>query len=157
MAALDLLFCMQAFSSCRKRGLFSSCGAQASHCSGFSSCREQALEHRLSSRGTGVLMFCSLWDLPWSGIEPKSPALAGGFFTTEPPGNPKIRLFKITCIHVCFLRPRKYKAVGLNCICKFMDPCRERILMPCSESPCWKVSEPGLDNRHPGTGERPVH
>ena len=26
------------------------------------------------------------WDLPRSGIEPMSPALAGGFFTTEPPG-----------------------------------------------------------------------
>ena len=25
-------------------------------------------------------------DLPDSGIEPTSPALAGGFFTTEPPG-----------------------------------------------------------------------
>ena len=25
-------------------------------------------------------------DLPDPGIEPKSPALAGGFFTTEPPG-----------------------------------------------------------------------
>ena len=28
-----------------------------------------------------------MWDLPGSGIEPASPALAGGFFTTEPPGN----------------------------------------------------------------------
>ena len=28
-------------------------------------------------------------DLPHPGIEPASPALAGGFFTTEPPGKPK--------------------------------------------------------------------
>ena len=27
-------------------------------------------------------------DLPDPGIEPASPALAGGFFTTEPPGKP---------------------------------------------------------------------
>ena len=27
-------------------------------------------------------------DLPDPGIEPTSPALAGGFFTTEPPGKP---------------------------------------------------------------------
>ena len=27
-------------------------------------------------------------DLPDPGIEPKSPALAGRFFTTEPPGRP---------------------------------------------------------------------
>jgi len=29
-------------------------------------------------------------DLPNSGIEPASPALAGGFFTTEPQGSPKL-------------------------------------------------------------------
>ena len=29
-----------------------------------------------------------MWDLPGSGIEPVSPALAGGSFTTEPPGRP---------------------------------------------------------------------
>ena len=29
-----------------------------------------------------------MWDLPGSGIEPVSPALAGGFFATEPPGKP---------------------------------------------------------------------
>ena len=28
-------------------------------------------------------------DLPDPGIEPNSPALAGGFFTTEPPGKPE--------------------------------------------------------------------
>ena len=33
------------------------------------------------------LPFFSPGDLPDSGIEPKSPTLAGGFFTTEPPGN----------------------------------------------------------------------
>ena len=32
------------------------------------------------------LPFASLGDLPSPGIEPSSPALAGGFFTTEPPG-----------------------------------------------------------------------
>ena len=29
-----------------------------------------------------------MWDLPGPGIEPVSPALAGGFFTTEPLGKP---------------------------------------------------------------------
>ena len=29
-----------------------------------------------------------MWDLPGPGIEPESPALAGRFFTTEPPGKP---------------------------------------------------------------------
>ena len=34
------------------------------------------------------LSFPSPGDLPNPGIEPMSPALAGGFFTTEPPGKP---------------------------------------------------------------------
>ena len=29
-----------------------------------------------------------MWELPGSGIELMSPALAGGFFTTEPPAKP---------------------------------------------------------------------
>ena len=29
-----------------------------------------------------------MWDLPGPGIEPVSPALAGGFLTTAPPGKP---------------------------------------------------------------------
>ena len=33
-----------------------------------------------------VLPFSTPGDLPDPGIEPTSPALAGGFFTTEPPG-----------------------------------------------------------------------
>ena len=33
-----------------------------------------------------------MWDLPGPGIEPVSPALAGGFFTNEPPGKPITRV-----------------------------------------------------------------
>ena len=36
------------------------------------------------------LSFPSPGDLPDPGIEPESPAFAGEFFTTEPPGKPKI-------------------------------------------------------------------
>ena len=36
------------------------------------------------------LLFPSPGDVPNSGIEPSSPALAGGFFTTEPPGKPYV-------------------------------------------------------------------
>ena len=40
-----------------------------------------------------------MWDHPGPGIEPKSPSLAGGFFTTEPPGKPYFIYFlKITLI-----------------------------------------------------------
>ena len=33
-----------------------------------------------------------MWDLPGPGIEPMSPALTGGFFTTEPPGKPYLSI-----------------------------------------------------------------
>ena len=38
------------------------------------------------------LPFPSPGDLPNPGIEPVSPALAGGFFTTEPPGKPAMEI-----------------------------------------------------------------
>ena len=48
------------------------------------------LEHRLSTGGAWAPLLCGMWDLPRSGIELVSPALAGGFFATEPPGKPLI-------------------------------------------------------------------
>ena len=37
------------------------------------------------------LPFLSPGDLPDPGIKPRSPALADGFFTTDPPGKPKFK------------------------------------------------------------------
>ena len=45
---------------------------------GFSSCGSWASERVLRS----------MWDLPRPGLKPVSPALAGGFLTTVPPGKP---------------------------------------------------------------------
>ena len=84
------------------------CGVWASHCGGFSccgarvlgaqasvvvahglsSCGSQALEHRLSSCGARAQLLCGMWDLSGPGLKPVSPALAGGFLTTVPPGKP---------------------------------------------------------------------
>ena len=36
----------------------------------------------------GLSYSVGMWDLPRSGIEPISPVLVGGFFTTEPLGKP---------------------------------------------------------------------
>ena len=55
---------------------------------GLSSCGSRALERRLSSCGTWALLLCGMWDLPRLGLEPVSPALAGGFLTTVPPRKP---------------------------------------------------------------------
>ena len=39
-------------------------------------------------RGAWAQTPCGTWGLPRAGIEPVSPALAGGFLTTGPPGDP---------------------------------------------------------------------
>ena len=92
---------------------FSGCGAWASHCAGFSCCRAQALgpwtsvvaarglssgspralEHSVNGCGAQASLLCGMWGLPGLGIEPMSPALVGGFFTTEPPGKPLCVMF----------------------------------------------------------------
>ena len=53
-----------------------------------------------------------MWDLPGPGLEPVSPALAGGFLTTVPPGKPYF-LFLIIAI---LMGMRWYLTVVLICI-----------------------------------------
>ena len=67
---------------------FSSCDMWASVvvARGLNSCGLRALERRLSSRGARARLLHGMWDLPGPGLEPVSPALAGGFLTTVPPG-----------------------------------------------------------------------
>ena len=36
-----------------------------------------------------------MWDLPGPGLEPMSPALAGGFLTTAPPGKPEFLILDV--------------------------------------------------------------
>ena len=60
------------------------CGAEASHCSGFSCLEAGAIEPR-SVVVVHSLVTTGMWDLPRPGIEPMSPELAGGFLTTGPP------------------------------------------------------------------------
>ena len=52
----------------------------------LSICGSQGLECRLSSCGAWAQLLCGMWDLPRPWLEPMSPALAGGFLTTVPPG-----------------------------------------------------------------------
>ena len=52
----------------------------------MSSVAASGLEHRLSSCEARGEWFCSMWDLWRPGIKLMSPALAGRFFITEPPG-----------------------------------------------------------------------
>ena len=96
---------LRAFSSFGERGLLASCGAQT--IAGASLAAEHrlpgppasatavhALEHRLRSCGAQAWLLRGMWGLPRPGNELVSPALAGGFFTTEPPGKPNKLLKK---------------------------------------------------------------
>ena len=49
---------------------------------------------RLSSCGSRAQLLHGMWDLPRPGLEPLSPALAGRFSTTAPPGKPSYTLLK---------------------------------------------------------------
>ena len=79
----------RAFANCSKWGLLSSCGAQASHCSTGS--RHMSFSSFISwipdcsNRGTQAELCLSMQSSA-PGIEPVSPALAGGFLSTVPPG-----------------------------------------------------------------------
>ena len=73
-------------------------GAQALGCSGLSGCGSGTPEHSPNSCGALAQLLCGMWGLPGSGVETKSPALAAGFFMTEPPGK---SCFCCCCMCVC--------------------------------------------------------
>ena len=114
---LGLRCCMQAFSSCGElgppvaavRGLLTvaaslCCRARTLGARAFSSCSTWALERRVSSCGARAQLPRGTWDLPRPGLEPVSPALAGRFLTTAPPGKPKSCISKgfLTSLWQCF-------------------------------------------------------
>ena len=100
LAALALLCCARGFTLVSESGGYSSLRcvgllrwllllwSTGSRRAGFSSCGSQALECRLSSCGAWAQLLRGMWDLPGPGLEPVSPALAGGFLTAAPPGKP---------------------------------------------------------------------
>ena len=88
MAVLGLCFCVRAFSSCGKRGpLFIAVRGPLTVAASL--VEEHRLQiRRLSNCGTRAQLLRSMWDPPRPGLEPVSPALAGRFPTTAPPGKP---------------------------------------------------------------------
>ena len=88
MSVLGLRFCARAFSSCGKWGpLFIAVRGPLTIAT--SPVAEHRLQtRRLSSCGSWAQLLRGMWDLPRPGLEPVSPALAGRFSTTAPPGKP---------------------------------------------------------------------
>ena len=89
MAVLGLRFCARAFSSCGKWGpLF--IAVHGPLIIAASLVAEHRLQMcRLSNCGSRAQLLRSMWDPPRPGLEPVSPALAGIFSTTAPPGKPQ--------------------------------------------------------------------
>ena len=60
-----------------------------------------------------------MWDLPGPGLEPMSPALAGGFLTTAPPGqSPDLFLFFFFKVYIYFFNLFIYGCVGSSFLCE---------------------------------------
>ena len=99
LAVLGLRFCARAFSSCGERGpLFIAVRGPLTVAASL------GVEHRLQTRrlsscGARAQLLRGMWDPPRPGLEPVSPALAGRFSTTAPPGKP----------NCAFLRPDRRK------------------------------------------------
>ena len=93
LAVLGLRFCTRAFSSCGERGpLFIVVRGPLTVAASL--VEEHRLQmRRLSSCGTRDQLLRGMWDLPRPGLEPVSPALAGRFSTTAPPGKPGNKYF----------------------------------------------------------------
>ena len=85
---LSLRFCARTFSSCGKWGpLFIAVRGPLTIAASLVA--EHRLQtRRLSSCGSRAQPLRDMWNLPRPGLEPVSPALAGGFSTTAPPGKP---------------------------------------------------------------------
>ena len=88
LAVLGLRFCARAFSSCGKRGpLFIAVRGPLTIAASLVA--EHKLQmRRLSTCGSRAQLLLGMWDLPRPGLEPVSPAVAGRFSTTAPPGKP---------------------------------------------------------------------
>ena len=99
LAVLGLRFCARTSSSCGKRGpLFIAVRGPLTVAASL------VAEHRLQTRrlsncGPRAQLLHDMWDLPRPGLEPVSPALAGRFSTTAPPGKPCLIILKILFLH----------------------------------------------------------
>ena len=88
MAVLGLRFCARALSSCGKRGPLFIVVRRPLTIAASLAAEHRLQMRRLSNCGSRAQPLCSMWDPPRPGLEPVSPALAGGFSTTAPPGKP---------------------------------------------------------------------
>ena len=85
---LGLRFCARAFSSCGKRGPLLILVREPLTIVASLVAEHRLQTGRLSNCGSRAQLLRGMWDPPRPGLEPVSPALAGRFSTTAPPGKP---------------------------------------------------------------------
>ena len=95
MAVLGLRFCARAFSSCGKWGPLFIAVHRPLTIAGSPVAEHRLQTRRLSNCGSRAQPLRGMWDPPRPGLEPVSPALAGSFSTTAPPGKP--------CLFILFM------------------------------------------------------
>ena len=110
MAVLCLSSCARAFSSCGKRGPLFIAVHRPLPIAASPVAEHRLQTRRLSNCGSRDQLLRGMWDLPRPGLEPASPALAGRFSTTVPPGSPPAGGFLTTA------PPGKSLNVVLICI-----------------------------------------
>ena len=93
LAVLGLRFCARAFSSCGKWGPLLIVVRRPLTIAASPVAEHRLQTRRLSNCGSRAQPLCGMWDLPRPGLEPVSPAMAGRFSTTAPPGKPLESLF----------------------------------------------------------------
>ena len=119
--------------------------ARASHYRGLSCCGAQAPDAHVQQLWLTGPLLCGTWDLPRPGLEPVSPALAGRFSTTAPPGKPHIIYFN------SFLQACGLSSCGLPALeCRFCS-CGARAQLLCGT---WDLPRPGLEPVSPALAGR---
>ena len=112
MAVLCLRFCARAFSSRGKRGpLFIAVRGPLTIVASL------VVEHRLQMRrlsncGSRAQPLRGTWDPPGPGVEPLSPALAGRFSTSAPPGKPSSFFLSLPAAQVKYTQLDQPMGVG---------------------------------------------
>ena len=99
LAVLGLRLCARAFSSCGKWGPLFITVRRPLTIAAFLVAEHRLQTHRLSSCGSWAQLLRGMWDLPRPGLEPASPALAGRFSPTAPPGSPRISSLMFPFLH----------------------------------------------------------
>ena len=97
------------------------------------------------------LPFLSPGDLPNPRVKPTSPALAGGFFTTEPSGKPNISVWKVKVQSLSHVRLGKGTEVGCHFLLQGifltlgsnlgLPHCRQKLYLSHQGSPTYQYTD----------------